>query len=147
MMKNLKCNIHRLCLILSLCSSAPIVAGQTQKVNGSQFINFPDSPLVLEEFGKTFQVRNISSQTIVRFTLACTASKGKRNIAILIFPAHEPTLSPGGAAPEIRVDAPSSLSLCVSRKAKLAVIDAVFSNGDQWHAPVQQAPAKSSGSS
>lgn len=142
---NWNCHFHRLWLTIALCNLCSVAATQTKQVDDSQFINFSKSPLVLEPFGDTSQVRNVSSKTVVRFTLACIVSKGKRSTAILKFPAHQPTLSPGGTAPEIRVDAPSSLSVCMNRKTKLAVIDVVFSDGSQWLAPIGQAPTKSGG--
>ncbi len=140
---NWKCHVHRLWLIVALYNLASVAAAQTKQLDRSQFINFPNSPLVVEAVGNTTsQVRNVSSKTVVRFTLACIVSKGKRSMAVLKFSAYEPTLPPGYTAPEIRVDAPSPLSLCVSRKAKLAVIDVLFSDGGQWLAPVREALPK-----
>lgn len=140
---NWKCHVHRLWLIVAFCNLASVAATQTKQVDRSQFINFPNSPLALEDFGKSFQIRNTSSKTVVRFTLACIVSKGKRSTAVFKFSAHESTLPPGYTANEIRVDGPSSPSVCVSRKAKLAVVDVLFSDGSRWLAPVRQASTKS----
>jgi len=138
-----KGHVHRLWLIIALCNSAPVAAAQATQADRSQFINFPDPPLVLDEFGKTSQVRNISSKTVVRFALACIVSRGTRSTAVLKFSAHEPTSPPGYIGPEIISDGSTSLSVKVSRKAKLTNVDISFSDGSRWFAPVRQAPSKS----
>jgi hypothetical protein len=120
----------------------------TAQINQSQesrFLNFENSPVALEGLGNSHQVRNTSSKTVVKFTLACVASEGKRRTIISRFPVSETNLAPGYTVGEIRVDSPSSSEICAARKVRLAVIDVTFSDGSQWHAPLQKGAHKAIG--
>jgi hypothetical protein len=119
---------------------------QRNQAKQSRFINFENSPVALEELGNSHQVRNASSKTVVKFTLACLITpNGKPSTVLLKFPAKETDIAPGDASGEIRLDSPSSSEICAARKAKLAVIDVTFSDASQWLAPVERKSPKSVG--
>jgi hypothetical protein len=119
---------------------------QRNQPKQSRFVNFENSPVALEELGNSHQVRNASSKTVVKFTLACLITpNGKPSTVVLKFPAKETDIEPGDASGEIRVDSPSSSEICAARKTKLAVIDVMFSDGSQWLAPVERKSPKSVG--
>jgi hypothetical protein len=119
-----KQNCH---IILPLLTAFFLTSGlwataQRNQAKQTRFVNFENSPVALEELGNSHQVRNASSKTVVKFTLACLITpNGKPSAVLLKFPAKETDIAPGEASGEIRVDSPSSSEICAARKAKLAL--------------------------
>lgn len=107
-------------------------AAQVETSSPSRFMNFENSPLNLEEFGNGHKARNMSSKTVVKFTLGCLDTRnGKPGRVILKFPTNVTNIPPGHGSGEVRIDSPSSSDLCAARKAKLTVIDVTFSDASQ----------------
>jgi hypothetical protein len=139
-----KCHIILPLLTAHFLVLAFWATAQTKPARQTRFVNFENSPVTLEELGNSHQVRNVSSKTVVKFTLACLiAPNGKPSEVVLKFPAKETNILPGDTAGEIRVDSASSSEICTARKAKLAVIDVTFSDASQWLAPVERKAPKS----
>ena len=135
-------NTHSLCsFLLLILALVPTLRTQAQVKHSSppsRFTNFENSPVIVEELGETsHNVRNVSQQTITEFKMACVVSKDAKQIEIVYrFPINKYKIRPGQSLGEIRVDAPSSSTLCAQRNSQLAVIEVTFSDGGLWNAPV-----------
>jgi hypothetical protein len=139
-----KSSIHLLLLTALLLISRFGATAQTNQPQQSRFVNFKNAPVALEELGDSHQVRNTSPKTVVKFTLACLITpNGKPSRVVLKFPAKETNILPGNASGEIRVDSPSSSEICASRRAKLAVVNVLFSDGSKWAALLERESPKS----
>lgn len=146
-MKPKRNNVSRaLLLILFFLISQVGTTGRSNQSQRSRFVNYADSPVVLEAHGDSHQVRNTSKKEVAQFTLACVrAGKSKRSIVVLRFPTKETKILPGEAVGEIRIDSPSSREICVARNADLSVIEVMFSDGSRWIAPTEEPSGKPTG--
>ena len=114
-----------------------LLFGQSSK-SKSPIINFDGAPARVKITGKTFAVKNISSQTIAVFQMACVIEKDKGFLVILKFDPKLGKLQPNQSASEIVIDGLNSLELCKNRKARLAVLSVTFEDGKKWTAPIRQ---------
>jgi hypothetical protein len=134
-------NKHSLCSFLLILALIPTIRAQAQVKHSSppsRFTNFENSPVMVEELGETgHNVRNVSQKTITEFKMACVVTnRAKQTEVVYRFPIKKSNIQPGQSVGEIRVDSPSSSTLCAQRNSQLAVIEVTFSDGGLWNAPL-----------